>query len=153
MRPLSGKELVQFCKQHYRESEYTFFESNLAYQKFIKDRFGGLPDKYFTLFKKAVGFTPISNIAQFITEFVCDLDYHVDITPMQSNIEQYKLLEVQAKAMQERIDKLTGIQQAFTDFRGIKNDMVLSSYIVDRANYEVAKRHMKQVNTVWNKLN
>ena len=140
LRPLSGKELVQFCKQHYRESEYTFFESNLAYQKFIKDRFGGLPDKYFTLFKKAVGFTPISNIAQFITEFVCDLDYHVDITPMQSNIEQYKLLEVQAKAMQERIDKLTGIQQAFADFRGIKNDMVLSSYIVDRANYEVAKK-------------
>lgn len=150
-RPLTGKELIQYCRTTYKESDFRFFESNISYQQFIKGRFGNLPDKYFTLFKKAVGFTPISNIAQFITEFVCDIDYHVNIAPMQSNIEQYKLLENQAKEMQVRLEKLEKIEEAFKEFSKIKNDIVLSEYIVDRANYEVAKATLDDsVNALMN---
>ena len=31
--------------------KYTFFDSNKSYQEFIKRKFGGLKDKYFTLEK------------------------------------------------------------------------------------------------------
>lgn len=140
-RALTSKELAQYCRQTYPENRFRFFDSNSAYQQFIKERLGNLPDKYFTLFKKAVGFTPITNIASFITEFVCDIDYHVDIAPMQSNIEQYKLLELQAKELQGRLDKLTEIHNAYAEFAKIKSDMALSEYIVDRANYEVAREN------------
>ena len=96
-RPCTIKEFTELVKKNYQSGEYRFFESNVAYQIFLKDIFGALPDKYFSLFKKAVSFSPITNISSFITEFVCDIDFKIDIEPMKRNIEQYKILEIESR--------------------------------------------------------
>ncbi|MDD4531948.1 MAG: SbcC/MukB-like Walker B domain-containing protein [Bacilli bacterium] len=138
-RPLTYKELMQVFSDSYKSSEYKFFETNILYQQFISEKLGNLPDKYFSLFKKAVSFSPITNISSFITEFVCDVDYNIDIAPMRTNIEQYKLLELEAKKIQTKIDSLEKIKSAYNEFQDVKDGLKLADYVANRANYETYK--------------
>lgn len=138
-RPLTYKELVKVCTESYKPEDFKFFDSNLEYREAMKHILGDLPEKFFSLFKKAVGFSPITNISSFITEFVCDVDYNVDIAPMQTNIQQYKLLELEAKKIQTKIDMLNDIKTAYEDFNKVKESLALADYVINRANYECAK--------------
>lgn len=144
-RPLTIKELSDYCKRSYDKDDYKFFDTNSSYQQFIKELLGNLPDKYFTLFKKAVSFTPISNISQFITEFVCDVDFKIDITPMQKNIEQYKILEIEAKKLEHKIGELEDIKQTFDDFSQLKSMISSFAYMSDRVDFE---RYSKRVDSI-----
>jgi uncharacterized protein YPO0396 len=146
-RPLTYKELTKIVSESYKPGDYQFFDSNVAYHEFIKHTLGDLPEKFFTLFKKAVSFSPITDISSFITEFVCDIDYNIDISPMQTNIEQYKLLELEAKKIQTKIESLTDIKTAYADFQRVKDSLALADYITDRANYESAKADLDNYNT------
>lgn len=141
-RPLTTKEFKSFLKE--TNKEFVLFESNVAYQEFIKETFGSLPNKYFSLFKKAVSFTPITNISNFITDFVCDIDYKIDIAPMKKNIEQYKLLELEAKTNREKADKLITIQKLYNEFKDLHKTALISDYFVDRTRNEI---NLKQLNT------
>lgn len=143
-RPLAYKELSKFLSETYQPSQFKFFDSNTMYQNFIKEELGNLPDKYFTLFKKAVSFSPITNISNFITEFVCDIDYNIDIEPMRQNIEQYKLLELEAKRIQTKVDALNGIKEAYESFRKNIDSMSLANYVITRARFEAYKQEIDQ---------
>jgi energy-coupling factor transporter ATP-binding protein EcfA2 len=134
-RPLTYLELAAALKSTLPEGSYRFFDSNLEYRDFLKHQLGDLPEKYFLLFKRAVGFSPITNISSFITEYVCDVDYHVDIAPMQNNIEQYKLLELEAKNLQGKIDELKRIQQAYQDFSSSEEDVGFVDYLALKSQY------------------
>lgn len=142
-RPLTYKELSKYFADSYDAKDFRFFDSNLAYHDFLKDLFGNMPEKYFTLFKKAVSFSPITNISNFITEFVCDIDYKIDISAMQNNIEQYKLLEVEAKKIQEKIDGLTEIQNAYKAYKSEEEKLGMADYMVDRVNFDKASDSLK----------
>lgn len=141
-RPLTLKEFSRFVNETYKSDEGIFFDSNEQYRTFLKQVFGNLTDKYFNLFKKSVSFVPISDISKFITEFVCDVQYKVDIVPMQKNIEQYRLLEAESVRIQEKISYLTEVHNAFDAYHAISTDMATFTYIHARANYEYAKRQL-----------
>ncbi len=145
VRPLTIRELSDYCKRTYDKDDYKFFDTNLSYQQFIKELFGQLPTKYFNLFKKAVGFKPISNISQFITEFVCDVENKIDITSMQKNIENYKLLEIAAKKIQTQIEELTDIGQKYQEFTSLKNSLSSFTYINDRVDFERLNKTLNQI--------
>lgn len=136
---MSGKELIEYCKRNYDADNFIFFNTQANYREFLKFRFGSLSDKYFTLFKKAVGFTPIVNISQFITEFVCDTQHNVDISNTQANIANYKKLDTEARKMEVKINRLQEISQSYNEYVRLKNETDISSYVVDRANLEKAR--------------
>lgn len=141
-RPLTYKEFSRFVSENYKSDEAKFFDSNEQYRQFLKTIFGNLPDKYFSLFKKSVSFVPISDISKFITEFVCDVQYKVDIVPMQKNIEQYRLLETESLRIQDKISLLKDIHEAYENYHNISTDMASFNYIHARANLEYAKRQL-----------
>lgn len=142
-RPLTYRELAEFLSENYKSSQYRFFDTNEQYKQYLKVIFGNLPDKYFTLFKKSVSFVPISDISQFITEFVCDVDYNVDITPMQKNIEQYRLLQAESERIRQKIAALKAIKDAFDQYAKLNKDMGALSYVTARANLEYAKKELE----------
>lgn len=135
--PLSQKELAEYFSQNYSASEYQFCDTNAQYQILLKDKFGGIKDKYFSLFKKAVSFTPITNIEQFITEYVCDVPSEINVESMRANIQQYKRLEIEATNMESKINRLEAIHKAYEDVKSRRSDLALSSYITKRVSYQV----------------
>lgn len=135
--PLSFKSLSDYFKQNYSDSEYYFADSNAQYQEKIKEVFGNLKQKYFSLFKKAVSFTPITNIEQFLTEYICDVPNEINIESMRANIQQYKRLELEAENMQIKIKRLEDIHKQWLEFSARKRDLNLASYISKRITYQV----------------
>ncbi len=145
-RPLNYKELSAFVRNEYKPNHFRFFDTDTEYQGFIKGAFGNLPDKYFMLFKKAVSFAPISNISSFITEYICDADLNVDITPMQKNIEQYKILENEAKNLKVKVDALTQIHNTFEELTTFIKRSDMLNYVSARVSYEENKKKLDNFN-------
>jgi uncharacterized protein YPO0396 len=142
VRPMVYKELSAFVRSTYKPGHFRFFDSDTDYQAFIKEAFGNLPDKYFSLFKKAVSFTPISDISSFITEYVCDADLNVDITPMQKNIEQYKMLEIEAKDLHAKVDVLTSIKASFDSMQSYTRQLDMLNYVNARVYFEESRQKL-----------
>ena len=153
--PMSYKQLSEFFQTNYHDAYY-FAESNAAFQTKIKEVFGNLKNKYFSLFKKAVSFTPITNIEQFLTEYVCDVPSEINIESMRGNIQNYKRLELEAENMQEKINKLETISNQFKDYKSKKDSLTLASYISKRITYQVylnqISLYQKDIETGKNRL-
>lgn len=152
-RPMMYREFSAYVREKYSANHFRFFDTDTDYQDFSKVAFGNLPDKYFSLFKKAVSFTPISNISSFITEYICDADINVDITPMQKNIEQYKILEIEAQNLKEKQDALVSIQNTFKEFSTYQKSLDMLSYVNARVNYEESKKKLDSLDEKLKKDN
>lgn len=139
--PMEYKALNQFFSENY-PNKFKFFDSNRQYQETIKREFGGLKDKYFSLFKKAVSFTPITDITTFITEYVCDPQKNIDIIPMQDNILQYKKLEEEALVMKRRVERLEAISSTYKMYDDHRKNMRLFEYIIEKATYQNDKNRL-----------
>jgi hypothetical protein len=63
-------------------SGFELLDTNKRYQEATLAKFGQIKDKYRVLLKKAVPFSPISDIEQFITESFCEVKKVIDIEQM-----------------------------------------------------------------------
>ena len=141
--PMSQKQLLEYFTNNYRKSDFIFCDSNAQYQNLIKDKFGNIKDKYFSLFKKAVSFIPITNIEQFITEYVCDVPNEINIESMKANISSYERLKIEADDMELKIKSLEEISRLYNDILERKNEQKLSNYISKRISYQL---NMNRIN-------
>ena len=126
---------------------YEFYDTNKRYQEMTLGKFGQMKNKYRILLKKAVPFSPISDIEKFITESICDVKNNINVEQMQSDIRQYKNLEEDARKAEERIGYLQEIRKIHQNYEREKERFVQQSYIVIRAEqeeYEVQEHELKE---------
>lgn len=114
--PFSYRDLKSFFARKYGNKNFEFYSSNKQYQDSLRGKLGGLNQKFFNLFKKAVTFTPINDIEKFIVEYVCDVKNKIDITSMQENIRQYNNLSKQVKIMEDRQSQLQEIENIYNKY-------------------------------------
>ncbi|TAH55702.1 MAG: hypothetical protein EWM52_13020, partial [Methanosarcina mazei] len=114
-------------------SEFEFIDTNKRYQEVTLAKFGQVKDKYRVLLKKAVPFSPIADIEQFITESICEVKNRIDIEQMQSDIRQYKNLEHDALNTQEKIRRLKEISVINDDYENEKEKFRQQDYVYIRA--------------------
>lgn len=119
-----------------KKGDFEFFETNKRYQEVTLGKFGQMKQKYRTLFKKAVPFTPITDIEQFITESICDVRNNIDVEKMQSDIRQYKNLEDDAERIRARIELLQKIDDLNKEYAREKEVYLTQSYIIAKANID-----------------
>lgn len=133
--PYTIQELTSFFKQQYgrKNSVYEFYETNKRYQDITLGKFGQIKPKYRMLLRKAVPFSPISDITQFITESICDVKNDISVDQMQSDIRLYKQLERDAESTSKRIEALLRIQELDDAYRRECNTYNIQEYIVYRA--------------------
>ena len=142
-RPMSYKEFSSYLLTHYSRDDYKFFTTDGEYREFSKGVFGNLSDNYFSLFKQAVAFAPISNITDFITQYIWNGEVQIDIEPMQKNIEQYRILELEAKRLNEKKECLEKISSIYEEYVKRSTEYGLLSYLHNRVNYEKALRRVE----------
>ncbi|SHJ59099.1 Uncharacterized protein YPO0396 [Geosporobacter subterraneus DSM 17957] len=140
--PMSFKDLRNYFHKHYKKGSFEFPDSNRRYQELLKGKLGGIKNKYFSLFKKAVPFTPITDIETFITEYVCDVKSPIDISLMQENIRHYKRLELDTDMMEQRLSHLQSIEQKYDAFMEEKQRLEIQRYIIERAKQEIAVENL-----------
>lgn len=143
--PMSQKQLSEYFAQNYQPNQYMFCDSNAHYQSVLKEKFGNLKDKYFTLFKKAVSFTPITNIEQFITDYVCDVPNEINIESMKANISSYERLKLEAADMELKIKSLEEISKLYEEILSKRNEQTLASYISNRISFQLSLERIKKL--------
>lgn len=125
--------------------KYQFFDTNRSYRDSFLGKMGGLNNKFFTLFKKAVPFSPIMDIEKFICEFVCDVSSKIEISDMQDNIRHYKQLEQEVGFVKERIERLTVISSKFQDYAIEQRRLQEQFYLMDRAQLQESEDRIKEL--------
>jgi energy-coupling factor transporter ATP-binding protein EcfA2 len=131
--PMNIRTLRAFLSNHYDGKLFQLFETNTEYRQVMAGVLGHLNERFFRLFRKAVPFSPIMNIKQFITEFVCDTENQVDISHMQENIRQYKQLEEELAWVEKRLLALEEINKQFAAYREESDRLFIQQYLLDRA--------------------
>ncbi|MCH3988059.1 MAG: hypothetical protein LKG56_04120 [Lachnospiraceae bacterium] len=131
--PLDIPSLRKTLRSRYGKNCVDFYETNRAFQVALLGVYGQVKRKYFNLFRKAVPFSPIMNIEQFITESVCDVRNNIDINNMQSDIIQYKKLEETAEATQRRIEALQKIDEEQQKLDSVLERLRTQRYVAIRA--------------------
>lgn len=136
--PLDFKALSDFFNKNYN-GNYEFFDSNRQYQDYLKRKFGGLKDKYFSLLKKATSFSPITDITSFITEYVCDPQQNIELSHLQENILQYKKLEEEAENIKKRVERLDEIKNRYEIYRAHQENYKISQFIIEKCEIEESR--------------
>lgn len=104
-RPSTAKEVKQEIDGAHSSKgrrKAGMFDRDKEYRDQLGRSLGDTNERYFSLFKKAVPFTPIHDIRDFITQFVCDQGM-VDVTVLQENIDQYNTMESYLVNLRARI--------------------------------------------------
>ena len=146
---MSQKQLLEFFNLNYKKNDFMFCDTNMQYQNMLKEKFGNLKDKYFSLFKKAVSFIPITNIEQFITEYVCDVPNEINIESMKANIGAYERLKLEADDMEVKIKSLEEISRIYQEILDRRNEQKLASYISKRISYQF---NLNRINDLQNDI-
>lgn len=144
--PMEYKTLSKFLAANYDKGSYQFFDTNKLYQEFLKRKFGGLKQRYFDLFKRATSFSPISNITEFITDYVCDPQKDINIATLQDNTAQYKKLEIEALNIEKRVKRLEEIEEAYSHYSNQKTNLTVTKYILERCQLEQSYDKLKNLN-------
>jgi len=129
---ISTKEFKVKLYENYGKENVFFYDTNVSYREALKIRLGNLNNNFFTLFKKSVPFAPISDIEKFITEYICDVKYEIDITAMQDNIRAYKQLEMEAETLQGRVSALEEIISHYQDWHKDETRLRIQKYMLNR---------------------
>lgn len=139
-KPMGIDDLRKYLKENYSGGHYDMPESGKRFRELLYGKLGGLrPERFPSLLKKAVSFNPNDDIEQFISEFVCDKQQEVDITPMQENIRSYKQLEAEASSLASRIELLEKIVNMHSVWKKNADDETLYHYLIDRASLEISR--------------
>ena len=134
--PYDLRALRTYLNKEIGKKQYEFCESNRRFQEVLLGRMGQLKRKYLTLLKKAVPFTPITDIERFITDSICDVKNEIRIDQMQSDIRVYRNLEADAGRIQKRIGSLTEIRTVTDRYESAKDRLMQQEYVVIRAEKE-----------------
>lgn len=138
--PMSIERLRRWMRTEHPESTHMVTATNKEFRDYLYGKLGGLQTKFADLFKKAVPFTPISDIQTFITEFVFGHEQPVDIHAMQETIESYTQMEQEADRLQERRELLEEIAEQHGEYQRFRNQIQTNQYIADRADCDLAAR-------------
>lgn len=125
-----------------RKNRFEMFESNKRYQEVFRARMGNLNEKFFRLFRKAVPFSPIMDIAGFISEFVCDVKVHLDIDDMRENIRHYRRMEEELHVVETRVQALAQMDVSYQGMAAAEDRVRLYEYLLDRAELTAKERHV-----------
>lgn len=140
--PMDKKKLREYLKDTFKKQRV--FDTVKDYKEDILSRFNVHTERYFSMIKKAVSFKQITNIQQFITENICEVDGEISIEEMQENIRSYKCQEELAKNLQKRKEALTEIQSAYGELIKLLQTIQTQEYIVCRADFEKTQTEIEQ---------
>jgi uncharacterized protein YPO0396 len=104
-KPLTRRELRQVCRQRSGAKSY---DQVSEYQEDLLNRLGGLNQRFFDLFLRALTFQPIRNINDFVEQWLLDVQ-SLDLKSLQTVVERLNQLKLYARNVQERMDLLQQI--------------------------------------------
>ena len=122
---------------------HTFAATITEAKKMMKNRFGRLDDKFFSLIPKALAFKPIHDIKDFVYSYVLD-EKDVNIDALKENVRSYQDLERMLKDVKRRIEELTFICDKEHEVENYLRIDRNQQYYIARAEKELTDEKIKR---------
>lgn len=155
-----SSEFLKWGRQNYSGNKFQSFDSVQEYNRNVLRRTNVFDQKVFTMLRKAIAFEPISNIEEFITTNICDIEKNIDTFRMQENIKSYQLTEQQAKDMERRQSMLREIWEKYENIMTLRSRKKLQQFFIDYGYYcdeqdklEKAKIRVTELSEMIDKCN
>ena len=139
-------EFLKWGRQNYAGNKFQSFDTVQEYNKNVLRRMNVFDPKVFTMLRKAIAFEPISNIEEFITTNICDIEKNIDTFDMQENIRSYQLTEQQAKDMEQRKTKLAEICEKYENIKALRARKTLQQFYIDYGYYRNEQEKLEEAN-------
>ncbi|HBH95255.1 MAG TPA: hypothetical protein DDX91_05840 [Ruminococcaceae bacterium] len=140
-------EFLKWGRQNYAENKFQSFDSVEGYNRNVLRRMNVFDPKVFTMIRKAIAFEPISNIEEFITTNICDIEKNINTLDMQENIKSYQLTERQAKDMEQRQSTLAEICEKYENIKTLRTRKMLRQFYIDYGYYRNEQKKLEEANT------
>ena len=127
--PMDIPALRKYLKSSYG-ARGKLFDSHKEYRSDMLAKWNLHTDQVCRMLKKAVSFKPITNIQEFITQNVCDIQEKLDITQMQQNIREYQLIERNAQREEDKLAALKEISKRFQEYRAAMDLYQIQTFLV-----------------------
>ncbi|NTU81796.1 MAG: hypothetical protein HGA45_20875, partial [Chloroflexales bacterium] len=116
-RPLTRRELKQALRARRGARSY---DTIGEYQVELLNRLGGLHERFFDLFLRALTFQPIRNIREFVERWLLE-DQPLAIEALQRVVERLAELDASAREVQEKLDALRVIVDRQAEVRRLRD--------------------------------
>ncbi len=114
------------------EPGLTIYSSVESYRMDLLQKLGSLSERFFPLLVKAIGFRAITDIRQFVYEYVLD-SRDIDMETMLKNFRHYRDLEVLAEQTERRIGDLDYIIDRHDEIQRTEEAVIVQEYLIRRA--------------------
>ncbi len=112
-RPRTRRDLRQALRG---QRGARFYDQVGEYQEELLNRLGGLSERFFDLFIRALTFQPIRDIREFVEQWLLD-PRPLEVATLHNVVERLQELEVRAAEVQEKVTVLDGIIKAQGEVR------------------------------------
>ncbi|MCL6611612.1 MAG: ATPase [Peptococcaceae bacterium] len=113
----------------------TVFERNKSgYQKALLARMGQLHERFFPVFTKAMTFKPITNIRDFVYDYILD-PRELQLDLMKQNFEIYERYRLELENLKERKEELLRIADQFSRYSRLREVVAEQEYVLRRLKY------------------
>lgn len=140
----NSSDFLKWGRQNYAGNKFQSFDSVQEYNRNVLRRMNVFDKKVFTMLRKAIAFEPISNIEEFITTNICDIEANIDTFAMQENIRNYQKTEQQAKDMEQRLSELTEICAKYEEVKALRVRKKLQRFFIDYGYYCSEKDRLEE---------
>ncbi len=126
----------EFKRRHADQSRgvrvSAIFERNKSlYQKALLTRLGGLHERFFRIFLKALSFKPIHNVREFVYDYILDRrELQLDL--MKQNFEIHEKYKRELEQLQVRKTKLQQIRDSFEQYDKLRVMIQEQEYVIRR---------------------
>ncbi|NTV99761.1 MAG: AAA family ATPase [Oscillochloris sp.] len=141
-RPLSRRELRQSLRNRKGARVY---DQVGEYQDDLRNRLGGLNERFFDLFLRALTFQPIRNIDQFVEQWLLEAR-PLEVDALQKVVERLGQLRTAAREVEDRLVALKVIVERQGEVRRLRELRAQYALLVDLLQAEYARRRVADLN-------
>lgn len=122
----------------------TLFERNKSnYVKALLARTGGLHERFFKVFTKALSFKPISDIRSFVYDYILDRrELQLDL--LKQNFELHERYKQELERLQERKQQLKDIQENYRLYVRYRETTKEQDYVIRRLKLDVEQEYKEE---------
>lgn len=133
--------------------KFQSFDNAKAFKKSVLRRVNVFDEKAFMLLRKAIAFEPISNIEEFITTNICDIEENINTLAMQEDIRSYQLTEQAAKDTERKLNALAEICRKYSEVKNLRARKQLQQFFIDYGYYRDEQEKLTEAKDKVNELN
>jgi len=127
-----------------RSRARSVFERNKSvYQKALLARLGGLNERFFRIFLKALSFKPIQNVRDFVYDYILDKK-ELQLDLMKQNFDIHEKYKRELEQLQIRKEKLQRIRDVYDQYDKLRVTVQEQEYVIRRLKLTLEEEQLEE---------